>query len=633
MCGIIGSISHRFQFAPEDLRVLQHRGPDDEGYYCNDGVMLGQTRLSIVDVSANGHQPMLSADGDYVLVFNGEIYNHLDIRSRLKAKGYSFKSGSDTETLLYGFMEYGKDILPQLNGIFAFCVLDKRKQEVVIARDHYGIKPLYYYYEHDGVFAFASEIKALLKIPGFDKTINPSALFSYLQLLYSVGGQTPFQNVLKLLPGHCITYSLEKSVFTVEAYDEIRFEERSEPLGEEEWKQEFRQALQKAVARQLMSDVPLGYFLSGGLDSSLIVAMAKEIMPGQRLTCFTIDSGKTLKEEGFADDLFYAKKVARHLSVDLNIIPSEINILDNFDKMIWHLDEPQADAAPLNVYDICLNARQQGIKVLLGGTAGDDLLSGYRRHQAIALERFFRILPVAGGRLLQTALEPVKSFSPTMRRIKKVIAESGKTKSQRFAGYFMWLERTKTMALFEPDVQEMLVGNLLPEVYLEHLIQTLPPGVSDLNKMLYLELKTYLPDHNLNYTDKMSMAVGVETRVPYLDIELVKLSSQLPSSLKMKGTTTKYILRKVAEDYLPHDVIYRPKTGFGAPLRGWVKNEMREMVNDQLSETNLKSRGLFNAGAVREMIDKNQKGKLDASYTIWSLLAIESWLRQFVDGS
>lgn len=632
MCGIIGSISRRFQFAPQDLGVLQHRGPDDEGSFYEEGVMLGQTRLSIVDVSTNGHQPMLSADGNYVLVFNGEIYNHLEIRSRLKAKGYSFKSGTDTETLLYGYIEYGKAILAQLNGIFAFGILDKKKREVFIARDHYGVKPLYYYGQ-DGVFAFASEIKALMKIPGFDKTINPTALFSYLQLLYSVGGQTPFQHVLKLLPGCCLTYSLEKSAFAIEVYDEIRFEERSEPWNEAALKQEFRQCLQKAVGRQLMSDVPLGYFLSGGLDSSLIVAMAKEIMPGQQLTCFTIDSGKTLKEEGFADDLFYAKKVARHLSVDLNIIPSEINILNNFDKMIWHLDEPQADAAPLNVYDICLKARQQGIKVLLGGTAGDDLLSGYRRHQAIALERLFRLLPVAGGRLLQTALEPVKSFSPTMRRIKKVIAESGKTKSQRFAGYFMWLERKKTMALFEPDVRETLVDDLLPEAYLEHLIHTLPPGVSDLNKMLYLELKTYLPDHNLNYTDKMSMAVGVETRVPYLDTELVRLSSQLPASLKMKGTTTKYILRKVAEDYLPHDVIYRPKTGFGAPLRGWVKNEMREMVNDQLSEANLKRRGLFNAGAVREMIDKNQKGKLDASYTIWSLLSIESWLRQFVDGN
>lgn len=630
MCGIIGSISDRFRFTQQDIAVLSHRGPDDEGLFIEDDVMLGHTRLSIVDVSANGHQPMVSSDGNYVLIFNGEIYNHLSIRQELQVKGYRFTSGADTETLLYGYAEYGKDILNQLNGIFAFAIFDRKKKEVFIARDHYGIKPLYYY-AYNGHFAFASEIKALIKIPGFDKTINPTALFSYLQLLYSIGGQTPFKHVEKLLPGHCITYALQKGSYHEEEYYDIRFDQIDYAITESDWKRKFRETLQNAVSRQLMSDVPLGYFLSGGLDSSLIVAMAKEIMPGQALSCFTIDSGKSLKEEGFADDLLYAKKVAKHLGVQLTVIPSKINILENFDKMIWHLDEPQADAAPLNVYDICFQAKQQGIKVLLGGTAGDDLLSGYRRHQAINFEKIFSVLPTAGGKLLHAAIDPIRSVNPTMRRIKKVIAESGKTKSQRFAGYFTWLSKQKTIDLFEPDLHDSFQKELLPEAYLESLIHALPKNVDDLNRMLYLELKTYLPDHNLNYTDKMSMAVGVEARVPYLDTELVKLTTQMPVSMKMKGRTTKYLLRKIAEDYLPHDVIYRPKTGFGAPLRSWVKNEMRELVESRLSEASLKKRGIFNARSVRELIDKNQKNKIDASYTIWSLLAIESWLEQFVD--
>lgn len=630
MCGIIGSISNQFRFTRQDMAVLSHRGPDDEGVFIEDEVMLGQTRLSIVDTSANGHQPMVSTDGNFVLVFNGEIYNHLAIRKGLQAKGYRFNSGTDTETLLYGYAEYGKNILSQLNGIFSFALFDRKKNEVFIARDHYGIKPLYYYAQN-GVFAFASEIKALLKIPGFDKTINPTALFSYLQLLYSVGGQTPFKHVVKLLPGHCITYKLQERSYHLAEYYDIRFAQTDVSLSETEWKETFRETLQNAVARQLMSDVPLGFFLSGGLDSSLVVAMAKERMPGQTLSCFTIDSGKSLKEEGFADDLFYAKKVAKHLGVQLNVIPSEINILDNFDKMIWHLDEPQADAAPLNVYDICFQAKRQGIKVLLGGTAGDDLLSGYRRHQAVSFEKFFTVLPAAGGRLLHAAIDPIRSFSPTVRRIKKVIAESGKTKSQRFAGYFTWLSKQKTLDLFEPDLYDSLQNELLPEAYLETLIHSLPKDTDDLNRMLYLELKTYLPDHNLNYTDKMSMAAGVEARVPYLDTYLVKLTTQMPVSLKMRGRTTKYLLRKIAEDYLPQDVIYRPKTGFGAPLRSWVKNEMRELVETRLSEANLKKRGIFNARSVRELIDRNQKDQVDASYTIWSLLAIESWMEQFVD--
>ena len=630
MCGILGSISKSFQFPAKAVDSLSHRGPDDDGYFSENEVMLGHRRLAIVDLSANGHQPMFSSDGNYVLIFNGEIYNHADIRKKLEAKGYTFRSTSDTETILYGYAEYGYDIVKQMNGIFALAIFDRKKQEVFIARDQFGIKPLYYYH-HNGVFAFSSEIKTFTRIPGFDKTIDTKALFYYLQLLYAPGELTPFTNVRKLQGGNYLVYSLAKENFSITPYFSIHFNPDKRDLDESSWKNKLEAALLKAVERQLMSDVPVGYFLSGGLDSSLIVALAKKIMPNQKLKCFTISTGPHMKEEGFADDEKYAKKVAKYLNVDLDIVPADINIMESFDKMIWHLDEPQADPAPLNVYNICSGARTQGIKVLLGGTAGDDLFSGYRRHQAINLEKYFRLMPKPVASMVQAAVRSFGEQNPAMRRIKKVAREINKTKNERLISYFTWLPELQVMHLFNEERQQELENEMLPAAYYQSLVNQLPTETDDLNKLLYLELKTFLPDHNLNYTDKMSMAVGVETRVPYLDLELAELAGRLPVQLKMNGNTTKYLLRKVAEDYLPNDVIYRPKTGFGAPVRQWVRNDMKEMIAERLSVRVLKERGLFDVKSVHSLIDSNAEGKTDASYTIWALLAIESWMEQFVD--
>ncbi len=629
MCGIIGYIGKEASaISQSTISVIDHRGPDDTGFYSDTKVWFAHKRLSIVDLSAKGHQPMISSDGNYILIYNGEIYNHLDIRTELIQKGYSFNSSSDTETLLYALVEFGTSILKKLNGIFAFAFYNKKEQSVIIVRDQFGIKPLYYYHLN-GSFGFSSEIKGLLNLPGFNREIDHTGLFFYLQMLYAPGELSPFKNVKKLLPGYYITYKIDSGKFVTTKYYSVDFSKPNPQRSEFELIDELDVLLTNAVERQLMSDVPLGYFLSGGLDSSLIVAVAKKINPSGNINCFTISAGDEMIKEGFSDDLRYAKKVASHLSVNLNVISASKNIIEFFDKMIWHLDEPQADPAPLHVYNIAHGAKELGIKVLMGGTGGDDIFSGYRRHQAINAEKYLRLAPQWLLKSLGNASSGLSTSHPGTRRLKKLLSGIGGSKDQRLAGYFSWVSQQTVSNLFNPDIRNKFNEQLLPDAFMHSLLQKLPYDTADLDKMLFLEMNTFLPDHNLNYTDKMSMAVSVETRVPYLDLDLVEFSAHLPVQYKMKGNTTKYLLKKVAQRYLPNDVIYRPKTGFGAPVRTWLKTSLKPMMEDRLSEARINKNGIFDYKEVKTLIDNTATGKTDASYTIWSLMAIDSWVEQF----
>ncbi len=626
MCGITGIIhSKGSSFVKVMTEATAHRGPDDFGYYYDGDLSLGHRRLAIQDLSPNGHQPMFTADGRYCIVFNGEIYNHREIRKKLEPK-YSFKSTSDTETILYGFQEYGVDVFNKLNGIFALAIFDKQNQQLTVVRDQFGVKPLYYFFNNH-CFGFASEIKALVKIDDIDKTINVSNLANYLSFLWSPGESTPFQHIYKLLPGHYIQGNInDLSTFKNKKYYEIPFNGVYQNHSEKEWVELLDKKLTKAVERQLLSDVPVGFFLSGGLDSSLIVAIAKKILPDNRLKCFTIETATDSEREGFTEDLPYAIKVAKHLDIDLEIIKADIDILRDFDKMIYHLDEPQADAAPLNVMNICKKAREQDIVVLLGGTAGDDLFSGYRRHQAVYFSDKLKLIPNFIKRSfyhLSTLLPKDKAFS---RRAQKLLSQYKETSSERqFASLYAWLSDENVKKLFKQKIEFESVD------YLVESLKNIPEEKSLLNKLLYWDMKYFLTDHNLNYTDKMSMAHGVEVRVPFLDVELVEFSTIIPPELKMKGIETKYLLKKVAERYLPKEVIYRPKSGFGAPVRDWVINDLEPMINDYLSKEIIDKRAIFEYSEVKQLIENNKAGKIDASYTIWALLAIESWMRQFVD--
>lgn len=629
MCGIFGYIGNRSSELPASAITssIKHRGPDDDGFFRDEHVLLVHTRLSILDTSYRGHQPMTDISNNYTIIFNGEIYNHLEIRKNLIQKGYTFTSSSDTETLLYGYIEYGESVCTMLNGIFVFSIYSANEQTVFIARDHFGNKPLYYY-EYGQDFAFASEIKSFLQIPFFDRSLNISAFPYYLQMLYAPGAITPFQYVHKLLPGNSITYNLTTRKYALKQYYQLAYHIDNTITTEKQWCEKVDFALDTAVQRQLLADVPVGCFLSGGLDSSLIAAYANRLYSGQ-LQAFTISSNQQFYKEGFDEDEVFAVKIAKQLGINLHHIQANFNIIDDFDKMIWHLDEPQADPAPLLVYKISEAAQAMGIKVLLSGTAGDDIFSGYRRHQALRLESLFRFMPSFAATTLHAVISPFEQDNASTRRLQKLITASGKKPYQRWASYFSWLPEQQVVALFNKEMLQGANNFQLPESYYTHLLSTLPSNTDNLNKLLYLEMKTFLPDHNLNYTDKMSMAAGVEVRVPYLDQDLVALLSTMPVRYKMKGSTTKYILKKVAEKYLDHDVIYRKKTGFGAPVRVWIKNEMKDMIAERLSSSRLKEIGFLDVSAVHQLIAANQAGKVDAAYSIWGLLAIESWLTQF----
>ena len=633
MCGIIGIVNdHAKEYISQSNTRIKHRGPDSKGEYIHGKLAFGHQRLSIQDLSPNGHQPMISADGNYIIIFNGEIYNHAEIRQSFKDK-YPFKSTSDTETLLYGYIEYGADILKQLNGIFAFAIYDKIKNELFIARDHFGIKPLYYY--HDAAcFMFGSEIKSFLAYPDFDKSLDYSAFVNYLTFLYSPGEQTPFSKVKKLLPGHYIKMSLDAaSKFEITKYYDIPLNKNHySKATEKELVDELETRLLKAVERQLLADVPVGFFLSGGIDSSAIVAMARKLMPDKSIKCYTIDTGEHENGgDGFVSDLPYAVRVAKILNVDLEIVAGKPEIVQDFDKMIWHLDEPQADPAPLNVLNICKKAREEGTVVLLGGSAGDDLFSGYRRHQAIYYyERYMRYIPSFLHPILRTFANTLNSNKPFQRRIKKILSGINADFTEEMYNFFTWLPLSTIRSLFSEKTQSLITDYDPKSIFMDAL-KNIPNQTSRLNQMLYWEMKYFLTDHNLNYTDKLSMATGVEVRVPFLDTELVEFSTKIPPHLKMKGVTTKYLLKKMMERYLPNDIVYRSKAGFGAPVRQWILHDLEPTIDKYLSQKSVEKRGLFDYTQVQKLITDNKSGDIDASYSIWSLLAIESWCRQFVD--
>jgi asparagine synthase (glutamine-hydrolyzing) len=571
---------------------------------------------------------MFSADGNYVIIFNGEIYNHLDIRATLTKAGYAFKGTSDTETLLYGFIYYGEKVLELINGIFAFAIFDKRSGDLFISRDHFGVKPLYYYYK-DGIFAFSSELKTFTVLPDFDRTLDDKAIVNYLSFLWSPGDATPFKYVKKLRQGHSMRLNINNAIEPkINKYYQIPFNGKYDYTEELSTIHTLDTALNEAVKRQLLSDVPVGFYLSGGVDSSLIAVLAQQYV-STPIDCFTINTDAAgYGREGFADDLTYARKVAAKNNFRLHEIDARVNIVEDFDRMIWHLDEPQADPAPLNIYNISKAANDMGIKVLLGGTGGDDVFSGYRRHKALVYESLMKVLPRP---LINIALQATSIFdasAPMNRRIRKVLQQAGQSKYERLSNYYSWASGNTINGLLSVATQQKVKG-YKPTGFLLDLLKEIPNEHCDLNKMLYWELNSFLPDHNLNYTDKMSMAVGVETRVPFLDKDLVELSARIDPALKMNRMGPKYILKKVAEKYLDAEILHRPKTGFGAPVREWIGHDLKDMISDRLNPQAIKNRGLFDEKAVWRLIDDTNKGRIDGSYTIWSLLAIESWLRQF----
>jgi len=633
MCGIGG---YSGTFDPERLgranRLMAHRGPDDEGDWvaADRQVALCHRRLAIIDLSPAGHQPMWDEARRAVIVFNGEIYNYRDLRKDLEARGVSFAGQSDTEVLLKLYLTSGEAMLQRLNGIFAFAIWDARSRQLFLARDGLGVKPLYYASTFQG-FAFASELKALLALcPDVARAdeLDPVSLHRYLSLLWCPGAGTPLKSVRKLQPGEAMIVR-DGRIVRRWAWYQLPAERGLTPdLDQKQALSGVVEHLRTAVQRQMVADVPVGAFLSGGLDSSAVVAFAREVEPNIR--CFTIElvGGQ---EEGTADDLPYARRVARHLGVALDVVRVDASSMaQDLATMVEQLDEPLADPAPLNVLYISRLARAHGIKVLLSGAGGDDLFTGYRRHRALMAEQYWSWMPRPLRTTMNQAAALLDRRNAMGRRLSKAFSGASLDPKKRLAHYFRWAENDTLFALYTPSFREKLRAAAAEAPLLEFLA-SLPPHVSRLERMLALEQRFFLADHNLIYTDKMSMASGVEVRVPFLDLELVDFAARVPAHLKQRGAIGKWVLKKAMEPYLPNDVIYRSKTGFGAPLRRWLRRELRGVMRDLLCAENLRHRGLFEPAAVDRLIAKNDAGEVDGAYTLFGLMAIELWCRRYLD--
>lgn len=631
MCGIVGHVGKwAANSLPLMLQSLAHRGPDGSGFWQNTEMTVGlaHARLAIIDLSTAGLQPMWNATGRHCITFNGEIYNYRELRAELEATGVRFRGNSDTEVLAEFYARHGTQGLGRLNGIFAFAIWDELERTLLLVRDGLGVKPLYWTRHPQGI-AFASELKALCVIPGLDRRLNPAAIASYLGLVYSPGVGTPCASVQKFLPGHAMKFDESGRVMA----DLVFYRRPCGPVDQERNQNRTAEALMvhldKAVERQLVSDAPLGAFLSGGLDSSAIVASAVRAAAHSRMPCYTIRPKQPDgSRDGFQPDLPYARKVAQHLRVDLREVEVSPEQLLDLDGLIWMLDEPQPDPAALNAHLIVKQARKDGLKVLLSGVGGDDIFSGYRRHTALQAERLWSWFPRPLRGLLSLSASRLPKWNVTSRRVSKLFAYADKNTDERIAGYFLWLSDSETKGILQPEFAKSLSDSHNADLLVEHL-RTLPIEMSGLQRMLDLEQAYFLTDHNLNYTDKVSMAAGVEVRVPLLDPDLMAFAATIPDSFKVRGAEAKWIFKKAMESRLPKEVIYRSKSGFGAPLRDWLHTELASKFEEYLSSTRIKTQGVFNADAVRNLLMRDKLGQIDAAYPLLGVLCVDSWIRQF----
>ncbi len=653
MCGIVG-VQGDF---PADLLkkmtdCVAHRGPDGEGAQwietANEArTGLGHRRLAIIDLSAAGCQPMVlrppDADGAVTLVFNGEIYNYRELRDELAAAGHRFTTQTDSEVLLHLYERDGLDMLGRLNGIFAFAIHDGRARgrpagvergALFLVRDQAGVKPLYFSTAAQG-FLFASEIKALMCHPGIAREIDPLALHQMLAYLWTPAPRTMLRAVRKLEPG-CAMLVHRSAVVRHWRYYRLPYEGLRDTRPRAVIAAELNVRVEQAVRRQLVADVPVGAFLSGGLDSSAVVAMMRRAQPGQKIQCFCVGFGDDLDTEGNPADLPYARRVAKHLNVDLEEIRIGPSAIDRLDEMVALLDEPQADPAPINALFIAERARSLGIPVLLSGAGGDDIFSGYRRHRALQFERWWAWLPRSMRAAIQAAAVRQamgggkRQGGVLGRRLTKMFVHAGEDAERRLITHFWWSPDLLRRGLYSADFAAQMVAEDAGAP-LQASLAEIPAERDPLQRMLFLETRHFLADHNLNYTDRAGMSAGVEVRVPLLDTDLIGFAARIPASMKQTGSEGKSIFKQAMQGVLPHDVIYRPKSGFGAPLRRWLRHELRARVEDTLDAATLRRRGFFDPRAVRALIDDDRQGRIDGSYTLFALICFELWCRRFID--
>lgn len=629
MCGIAGCLGQ----VPEDYvskvsRLLSPRGPDSSGSYFNrlsDSIDLSlvHTRLSILDPSSLGNQPIHNSDKNLTLVYNGEIYNFKELRHQLIDIGYTFKSNCDTEVLLLLWEEYGPECLSMLNGMFAFAVFDKRHQSLYLCRDHAGIKPLFYSSDPYTLF-FGSEIKSILPFLDDTPSINPVSLAQHLTYIWAPGPSTIHSQILSLEPGSYVVFNFNHSLSSQIVRWYPLPKPTSAPLARSRTRDlcsDARTHLRQAVCRQTISDVPLGSFLSGGLDSSIIAYFLSE--NNINTTFFTL--GPSSSDPGFADDLPFARLVADHLNLDLVEVPvTSSDLHTSLEWLISRLDVPLADPAALHVYSICKAASSRGIKVLLSGAGGDDLFTGYRRHLSSSLANYLSVIPHSLTRRLLRLSSYLPSHNSISRRLSSLLASSLLPTHQRLLFYFQWFEPSIAHDLLHPKLSYQISTSDISAPFYSW-ISSLDSTLTDLQKLLALEQRYFLADHNLFYTDIMSMSASVEVRVPFLDPDLLEFSWSLPDHIKQRNFQSKWILRQCMRDLLPKSVIYRPKTGFGSPLRNWINTDLKPLVLQTLSKSNLDKQEIFESSAVAQILDHHYSGTRDYAYLIFSLMTTCIW--------
>ncbi len=636
MCGITGAVwtDPRLAVSRETLArmtdVLAHRGPDDGGFFASDlhldprypalpGIALGHRRLSIIDLAAS-RQPMANEDGSVQLVFNGEIYNFRELRSRLEASGHRFRSQGDTEVLVHLYEDEGVDFVRHLVGMFALAIWDRRHRRVVLARDRLGQKPLVYRWE-PGRLLFASELKSLLAVPGVPHEIDPGALDEYLLYQYVPPPHTIFRGIHKLPPGHVVV--LENEQLTVSPYWQPNFA-HEEPLTEAEYVERLRLRISDAVRTQLVSDVPLGAFLSGGIDSSIIVALMREHTAGPIKT-FTVGF-----HDPDYDETAFARRVAVHLGTEHHELRVEPNCVELLPKLAWHFDEPFGDSSAVPTYYLARETRRQ-VKVALSGDGGDELFAGYDRYRAMQLAAACDRLPpplraVVTSSLWQRMPAGGRQKS-TLERLKRFSTVLAAPPNRRYAELIAIFNESRRAALYSDDFLAQLPDRDPSEFLAAALARS---GKRDAVTAASLaDLVTYLPGDLCHKVDIATMAHGLECRQPLLDHRMVELAVAMPSRLKLRGRRGKRILESAFGHLLPREVFRRKKTGFGVPLDRWFRNELKDLAHDTLLSAQSLGRGYFRRAAIEQLLGEHASGRCDHSARLWSLLMLELWHRQW----
>jgi len=619
MCGIAGLYNYKTE-QPVDQRLIKtmvaditHRGPDDDGFYFDQSLGMGMRRLSIIDL-AGGAQPISNESGHIWIVFNGEIYNFQDLRRELESFGHKFKTQSDTETIVHAYEQWGFEALARLNGMFGLALWDAQQRTLILARDPFGIKPLYYW-DNGRTLLFGSEIKPLLRHPQVERRVDLHALDEYLALTYIPSPRTAFAGIGKLLPGHAL-------VCTPGSAQQRRFYEVKPNMrrgqSEQELVAELRDTLFRAIERQMIADVPVGAMLSGGIDSTTVATIMTEIR-GEPIDTFTVGF-----EAAFANnELAPARAMAHHLGSRHHeiVVPSH-EYADFLPRSIWHLEEPVATASTLAFYKVCQLARQH-VKVVLTGQGADEPFAGYHRYLGERYGSLYRKVPAM---VREGLVAPLIKRLPRNERLKRAVASLGQPDTLK--------RMLQIYATIDPALKSRLQfngnGSKNDSYETFRLWQSDVAHLDGLSQMLYIDARSYQADNLAIYGDKMSMALSLEARVPFLDLELMALVESIPSHLKIKGWTRKQILKKAVAKWIPAEVIARKKIGFETPVDGWFRQELHHTITDQLLDAGSACREFFQCGTIQEILDEHQRGRHDHKRILFSLLTFEIWYQQFI---